>query len=99
MTFESTSVRKVGENQLVATGELTIKETTKEVELAIDLLGVMDLPPEMQGMLGGVKRVASFEASTQVDRREFEVGVADWAQTMIVGGDVTISIGLEANHK
>ena len=71
MTFESTSVRQVGPDQLVATGNLTIKETTQ---------------------------VASFRAATQVDRREFEVGVANWAQTMIVGGDVAISISLEANH-
>jgi polyisoprenoid-binding protein YceI len=99
MTFESSSVRRVGPNQLVATGDLTINETTKEIDLAIDLLGVMDLPPEMQEMLGGIARIASFEASTKVDRREFEVGVANWAQTMIVGGDVEISVALEANHK
>jgi polyisoprenoid-binding protein YceI len=42
--------------------------------------------------------VASFQASTTVDRREFEVGVANWAQTVIVGGDVEISIALEANR-
>jgi len=99
MTFESTSVRKVSQNQFVATGNLTIKETTKEVELAINVLGIMDLPPEMQDMMGGVVQLASFEASTQVDRREFEVGVANWAQTMIVGGEVDISITMEANHK
>jgi len=98
MTFESTSVRQVGPDQLVATGNLTIKETTHEVQLGIDLLGIVDLPPEMQDMMGGVTQVASFQAATQVDRREFEVGVANWAQTMIVGGDVDISISLEANH-
>ncbi|MCJ7628375.1 MAG: YceI family protein [Longimicrobiales bacterium] len=99
MTFESTSVRQVAPDQLVATGNLTIKNTTKEVELGINLLGITDLPSEMQEMMGGVAHVASFEASTQVDRREFEVGVANWAQTMIVGGDVSISIALEANRK
>jgi polyisoprenoid-binding protein YceI len=99
MTFESASVRKVSEDKLVATGNLTIKETTKEVELGIDLLGIQELPPEMQEMLGGVVRVAGFQAGTTVDRREFEVGVANWAQTVIVGGDVEISIALEANHK
>jgi len=99
MTFESTSVREVNPNQLLARGNLTIKETTKEIELGINLLGIADLPAEMQEMMGGVAQVASFEASTQVDRRDFEVGVAKWAQTMIVGGDVVISITLEANHK
>jgi polyisoprenoid-binding protein YceI len=98
MTFESTSVRQVGENQFLATGNLTIKETTREVELTIELLGIQPLPPEMQEMMGGVTRVASFQASTQVDRREFEVGVANWAQTVIVGGEVDIRIALEANQ-
>ena len=99
MTFTSTSVRQVAPNQLVAQGKLTIKDTTKEVELGINLLGITDLPPEMQDMMGGVVRVASFEASTKIDRREFQVGVANWAQTMIVGGDVDIIIALEANHQ
>ncbi|MBT8397758.1 MAG: YceI family protein, partial [Gemmatimonadetes bacterium] len=67
MIFESTSVRAAGEHTLLATGDLTIKGITREVELAIDLLGIMDLPPEMQEMLGGVTQVASFHATTKVD--------------------------------
>jgi len=99
MTFESASVRQVGENQFVATGPLTIKDTSREVELAIELLGIQPLPPEMQEMMGGVTQVASFQASTQIDRREYEVGVANWAQTVIVGGEVDIQIALEANQR
>ena len=99
MTFESTSIRMAGESQMVATGNLTIKETTQEVELAIDILGVKELPAEMQEMMGGIVRVAGFQAATTIDRREYEVGVANWAQTLVVGGDVEISIAMEANHK
>ncbi len=99
MTFKSTSVRNVGSNQLIARGDLTIKGITREIELPITLLGVKDIPAEMQEMLGGVNQVASFEAKTTLDRREFEIGVANWAQTVIVGGDVEISIALEANQK
>jgi polyisoprenoid-binding protein YceI len=99
MTFESTSVRKVDDQTLVATGDLTIKGITREIELAINLLGITELPAEMQDMMGGIVRVAGFEASAAIDRRSFEVGVANWAQTVIVGGDVNISIALEANHK
>ncbi len=43
-------------------------------------------------------QVAGFEAQTTIDRRDFEVGVANWAQTVIVGGEVDISIALEANQ-
>lgn len=99
MTFESTSVKKVSGNQFVATGELTIKGITQEIELPITVLGTTDLPPQMQEMMGGITQIASFEASATLDRREFEVGVANWAQTMIVGGDVVVSISLEANRK
>ncbi len=98
MTFQSTAVRESGPGQLVATGKLTIKETSREVDLAINVLGVRDLPSEMQEMMGGITRVAGFQGSTTIDRREFEVGVANWAQTVIVGGEVEISVALEANH-
>ena len=99
MTFESTSVRSAGANQLIARGNLTIKGITREVELPITLLWVKAIPAEMQEMLGGVNQVASFETKTTLDRREFEVGVANWAQTVIVGGDVEVSIAVEANRK
>lgn len=100
MTFESTSVRQVSETQLIATGKLTIKGITQEVDLPINILGVKEIPEgPMREMLGGVTQVASFQAGTTIDRREFEVGVANWAQTVIVGGEVEVSINLEANRK
>ena len=99
MTFESTSVRMAGENEMVATGDLTIKGITREVELPISLLGIRELPSEMQEMMGGITHVAGFDAETQLDRREFEVGVANWAQTVIVGGEVDVKIHVEANRR
>ncbi|MGM0669589.1 MAG: YceI family protein [Gemmatimonadota bacterium] len=99
MTFQSTSVRQVSENEMVATGDLTIKGITREVELPITMLGVQEIPEgPMREMLGGITQVASFQAGTQLDRREFEVGVANWAQTVIVGGDVEVTIFVEANR-
>lgn len=98
MTFQSTSVRMLGENEMVATGDLTIKGITREVELPISLLGVKELPPEMQDMMG-ITHVAGFDAETRLDRREFEVGVANWAQTVIVGGEVDVKIHVEANRR
>ncbi len=99
MTFESTSVRRVSENRLVATGNLTIKDTTREIELPITLLGVMELPAQMQEMMGGIKEVASFTADTRIDRRDFGVGVGNWAETAVVGAEVSIAIALEANRR
>lgn len=98
ITFESTSVRAgEGENEFIATGELTIKDVTRTVELPVTLLGVTDVPEEMQGMIGSAQ-VASFEALLEIDRRDFGVGTGTWAETAIVGSDVEIRILLEAGR-
>jgi len=99
ITFESTSVRKTAEGRFVARGNLTIKDVSQEVELDIDMLGIKDIPEQMREMLGGVSQVASFAASTEIDRRDYGVGVGGWAETVIVGSGVEISIALEANRK
>ncbi|MEX2468079.1 MAG: YceI family protein, partial [Gemmatimonadota bacterium] len=74
ITFRSTSVRRVAADRLIATGDLTIRDVTKQIELPITILGVQDIPGEMQEMLMGAKRVASFRADLSIDRREFGVG-------------------------
>ena len=99
MTFESTSVRRAGPDRMVVTGNLTIKGVTREIDLPITLLGIKNLPPQMQEMFGGITQVASFTADTEVDRRDFGVGVGTWAETAVVGAEVQISIALEANRK
>ncbi len=99
MTFKSTSVRQTGENQLIASGPLTIKGQSHDVELPITLLGKQMIPEQMQQMLGGTKEVASFKASTAIDRGDFGVGTGNWAATMVVGGEVDIEILLEAHNK
>jgi len=99
ITFKSTSVEKAGADQLLAKGKLTIKDVSKDVELKVTLLGVKDIPEQMRGMLGGVVQVASFQAITELDRRDYGVGVGSWAEAMVVGADVEIEIAVEANHK
>ena len=99
MTFESISVRKAGKNRLIATGPLTIKGESQEIELSIELLGNKMIPEQMQQMLGGTKEVASFQASTAIDRGDFGVGVDSWAGTLVVGGEVSIELLLEAHRK
>ena len=97
ITFESTSVRDAGDGNLVATGDLTIKGITREVELPITLLGIQEIPSEMQEMLGGAKKVASFGAELAIDRGDFDVGTGSWAATLVVGGDVNIDLAVEAH--
>jgi len=98
ITFKSTSVRKVGANRLIASGPLTIKGKSQQIELPITLLGNQMIPEQMQQMLGGTKEVASFQASTVIERADFGVGVGSWAATMVVGGEVTIEILVEAHN-
>ena len=99
ITFESREVRQVAENQLVVRGPLSIKGQVHDVELPITILGVRDIPAEMQEMLGGITELASFEAALKVDRNDYGVGVGSWAATMVVGGEVEIDIAVEANRQ
>jgi len=98
ITFESTSVERVADDRLVARGPLTIRGVSREVELPITILGTKAIPAEMKEMLGDIDEVASFEASTTLDRGDFGVGTGSWAATLVVGGQVDIEILVEANR-
>ena len=99
ITFKSTGVRRTGESELVATGRFTMRGNSKEIELPIKILGTQQIPQKMQAMLGGAKEVASFDASTLIDRGDYQIGTGNWAGTMVVGGDVKIQILLEAHRR
>jgi len=99
MSFESTSIRRVSDDQLIATGNLTIRDVTREVEMPITILGVKEIPAEMQEMMGGAKRVASFEAVLDIDRNDFGVGTGQWAADAVVGKTVSIRLLVEAHDR
>jgi len=98
ITFKSRSVRKVGDDQLIATGALTIKGKSRQVDLPIKLLGTQMIPEPMQEMMGGAKNIASFEVNLPIERGDYGVGVGDWAATMVVGGQVDVKILVEAHN-
>ena len=52
ITFESDEVLEAGPGELLVRGPLRIKDQVHEVELLIEILGVKDIPAEMQEMLG-----------------------------------------------
>lgn len=64
MTFRATGVRASGADYVV-TGDLTIKDVTRPVELAVEFLGVDGDP------WGGTR--AGFSARTQLSRKDFGV--------------------------
>lgn len=89
MRFVSNQIRKTGDNTFVAVGQLTIKETTKTIELPFEFLGAMP-DPQRQGMT-----VAGFRANTSILRNDYGVGTGDYIQTAVIGNEVSIEIFLE----
>lgn len=91
MTFESININKVSDNEYTLTGNLTIKDVTKETTFDVEYLGKGTNP-------WGVA-VVGFEASTTISRKEFGL---TWNQALETGGvlvsdEVDIVIDLQAN--
>jgi polyisoprenoid-binding protein YceI len=84
-TFKSKSWKKTGENTFDVTGDLTIKDVTKEVVLKTSLLGFGP------GMKPGTF-LSGWEATTVINRMDFGVSYGP----KILGDDVTINISIEA---
>ncbi len=90
ITFQSTKVERAGKGQLKVTGNLTIRDITREVVLDVEELGAGKDP-------WGNARVA-YEAKTSVDRRDFGL---TWNQALeaggvLVGEKVEISVEVQA---
>ncbi len=91
ITFKSTSVKAKSENKFIVTGDLTIRDVTKPVDLEVEYLGRM--PKD----LFGKDRVA-FVATTKIDREEFGL---TWNQALETGGvlvskDINIELNIAA---
>ncbi len=91
ITFKSKSVAEKGKENLVVTGDLTIRGVTREVVLDVERGGVIAKDP------WGLRR-AGFTATASIDRKEFGVS---YNQTLDHGGlalsdKVSIHIEIEA---
>lgn len=89
ITFKSTRVEQVDGQNFRLIGDLTIKNVTKEVALAVEYAGQSKSP------WGTVS--AGFSAHTKINRKEWDLvwNVALETGGMLVGEDVTINIELE----
>ncbi len=90
LTFRSTRIEKADGSRLRVIGDLTIRGTTNEVGL------VVELSDEIRDPWGNVKRGAT--ATTRIDRKDFGVS---WNAVMDAGGfvvadmvDITIDLEL-----
>lgn len=90
ITFESTSVRRAEDGELVVSGDLTIRDETREVELDVRETG------RGQDPWGGER--VGFTATTKIDRRDFGL---EWNQALetggvLVGHDIKITLEIQA---
>jgi polyisoprenoid-binding protein YceI len=83
--FQSTSIRKAGADKYIATGKLTIRDVTRDVEIPFTL--AQGKSPKGQPRLG-------VDASLMLDRFDYHV---NWDKTgTLVGKDVNIELSVEA---
>jgi polyisoprenoid-binding protein YceI len=89
MTYRSTGVRADGDGYVVD-GELTLKGVTKQVPLKLELNGFGPDP------YGGTR--AGFTATTEINRREFNVNFSAPMQNggAVVADKITIHLEIEA---
>lgn len=89
LTFESTAVRRIGENRLELAGDLTIRDVTRPVVLAGEFTGPIASP-------WGDRR-AGFSLNGEIDREEFGLtwNVAMETGGVLVGKSVKLNIEAE----
>ena len=94
LTFTSTSVTPTKEDHYDLVGDLTIKGVTKQVTFDLEYLGTGP------GMAEGVT-VAGFEATTEIDRRDFNVNFEGTLENggLVVSNKVTLVLEIEAAHQ
>jgi polyisoprenoid-binding protein YceI len=75
ITFTSTGVRQVGDNEFEVTGDLTIKDVTRRVSVPLEFQGAVADP-------WGNTRIG-FEGSLEVNRKDYNV---TWNVALEAGG-------------
>ncbi|MDD9348755.1 MULTISPECIES: YceI family protein [unclassified Mumia] len=90
MTFTSTGVVEKSDTEFVLRGDLTIKDVTRPVELAVDFLG------EGQDPWGGTR--VGIEATTTISRKDFGIdfNIPLEGDKVMIGDKISIIITGEA---
>lgn len=93
MTFRSTAVKHLKDNQYLVEGKMTVKDVSETVSVPFALLGVKAHPFDDK------KEVAGFEARMTIDRLAYHVGGGKFYNMGVVGKDVDVLITLEVTRK
>jgi polyisoprenoid-binding protein YceI len=89
ITFKSTSIKKVGDDDYKLVGDLTIKNITKQVTLDVEFGGSTD------DFYGNTK--AGFELTGKINRKDFGLtwdGITE-AGSIVVGEDIKLNINVQ----
>lgn len=89
MTFRSTSIKKTGDNEYKVTGDLTIRDITKPVELKVEYNGSTKDPWGQERM--------GFEISGKINRKEYGLkwSAVTEAGGLVVADDVKLAMNVE----
>jgi polyisoprenoid-binding protein YceI len=93
MSFKSTAVKHVRDNQYIVEGKMTVKDVSETVAVPFTFLGVTTHPFDKKS------DVAGFEARMTVDRLAYHVGGGKFYDMGVVGKDVDVLITLEVIRK
>lgn len=90
LTFRSTAVEAADADTLRVTGDLTIKDVTKPVELAVEFLG------EGKDPWGGTR--VGVEATGQISRKDFGIdfNIPLEGDKVMIGDKISLQINAEA---
>ena len=93
MTFKSTAVKHVKDDQYMVEGKMTVKDVSKTVSVPFTMLGTTTNPFDDKS------EVAGFEARLTIDRMAYHVGGGKFYDMGVVGKDVDVLITLEVTRK
>jgi polyisoprenoid-binding protein YceI len=93
MSFKSSAVKHVKDNQYLVEGKMTVKDVSETVSVPFTLLGVKVAPFDDK------LEVAGFEARMTIDRLAYHVGGGKFADMGVVGKEVDVLITLEVTRK
>ena len=89
MTFVSSSIIRVKDNQYQVVGTLTIKDVSRDIILPLTFHGIKQNP------LSPKELIAGFDSHLVIDRLEYHVGTGKFYDMGVVGKLVKIYIYLE----
>lgn len=93
MTFKSSAVEHVKDDQYLVKGKMTVKDVSKIVSVPFTFMGAKTHPFDNKS------EVAGFEARMTIDRLAYHVGGGKFYDMGVVGQNVDVLITLEVTRK